>query len=160
MLVSSGSMKTRLLSEEDIALEGPFFWADGVPLRSLVARYQGIWKMAVAPTEATGKMPDPNLLEITDRKWTLVYRDETGTEWVRATANYERRPNAGDGAPWNRRSPKRLGRLAPGLLRFQRSQKNRATIMVAMVALQEVDQMKPERMRPSYVDDWCNPVVS
>jgi hypothetical protein len=81
-------LQTRLLSEEDMVLEGPFFIADGVPLKSLVGRYRGIWTMAVAPTEVTGKMPDPNLLEITDRKWTLVYRDETGTAWVRTSANY------------------------------------------------------------------------
>jgi hypothetical protein len=81
-------LQTRLLSEEDMVLEGPFFVADGVPLKSLVGRYQGTWMMAVTPTEATGKMPDANLLEITNRKWTLLYRDETGTTWVRATEKY------------------------------------------------------------------------
>ena len=81
-------LQTRLLSEEDMALEGPFFVTDGVPLKSLVGRYQGTWVMGVAPTEATGKMPDANLLELTDHKWTLLYRDENGDTRVLATGKY------------------------------------------------------------------------
>jgi hypothetical protein len=81
-------LQTRLLSEEDMVLEGPFFMADGVPLKSLVGRYQGTWMMAVRPTDANGKMPDANLLEMTDRKWTLLYRGESGNIRVLATGKY------------------------------------------------------------------------
>jgi len=71
-----------------MVFEGPFFEADSVPLKSLIGRYQGTWVMAVAPTEVTGKMPDANLLEITDHKWTLFYRDENGDTRVAATGKY------------------------------------------------------------------------
>jgi hypothetical protein len=82
-------LSSRLLSEEDMmVVEGPFFEADGVPLKSLVGRYQGTWMMAVAPTKAAGKMPDANLLEITNHKWTLLHRDEKGDTRVLATGKY------------------------------------------------------------------------
>jgi hypothetical protein len=81
-------LKTRLLSDGDMVMEGPFFVADGVPLKSLIGRYQGTWMMAVAPTEATGRMPDANLLEITAHTWTLLYRDESGHTRVVATGKY------------------------------------------------------------------------
>ena len=68
--------------------EGPFFEADGVPLKSLIGRYQGTWVMAVAPTEVTAKMPDANLFEITDHKRTLLYRGHNGDTRVVATGKY------------------------------------------------------------------------
>jgi hypothetical protein len=81
-------LNTRLLSEGDMVMEGPFFVADGIPLKSLIGRYQGTWMMAVAPTEAIGRMPDANLLEITAHMWTLLYRDESGHTRVVATGKY------------------------------------------------------------------------
>jgi hypothetical protein len=81
-------LQSNLLSEQVAEEQGPFFVADHIPLRSRVGRYEGTWIMAVAPNEAAGKMPDPNLLEMTDHKWTLLYRDRSGTTWVRATGSY------------------------------------------------------------------------
>src|SRR5579872_4023938 len=42
--------------------QGPFFAVNGVPLKSVVIRHQATWMMGVAPSEAGGRMPDPNLL--------------------------------------------------------------------------------------------------
>jgi len=81
-------LKTKVLSEGDMVFNGPLFETDGVFLKSLIGRYQGTWVMAVAPTEVTGKMPDANLLELTDHKWTLLYRDENGDTRVVATGKY------------------------------------------------------------------------
>lgn len=81
-------LQNRLLAAEDIVIEGPFFMADGVPLKSLVGRYQDTWVMAVTPTEAAGKMPDANLLEMTDHNWTLLNRDESGNRRVLAAGKY------------------------------------------------------------------------
>jgi len=69
-------------------LHGPFFAVDGVPLKSVVIRHQATWKMAVAPFEPGGRMPDPNLLEITDEDWILLYRDRRGNTRVIATGKY------------------------------------------------------------------------
>ena len=77
-----------ILSGDFVAVEGPFFLDDGVPLKSLVAKYYETWSMAVAPTQAMGKMPHPNLLVVTNRKWTLIYRDESGTKTVVAVGKY------------------------------------------------------------------------
>jgi hypothetical protein len=81
-------LNTRILSGEDMVLEGPFFALGGVPLKSVVIRHQATWMMAVAPSEFGGKMPDPNLLEITDEDWTLLYRDRSGNTRVLATGKY------------------------------------------------------------------------
>ena len=64
-------LQSNLLSEQITEVEGPFFVADRVALRSRVGRYEGTWMMVVAPTEATGRMPDANVLKITDHRWTL-----------------------------------------------------------------------------------------
>lgn len=42
----------------------------------------------VAPAEATGRMPDANVLEITDHKWTLLHRDKPGSTRVLAAGTY------------------------------------------------------------------------
>ena len=81
-------LRSNLLSEEVTEEEGPFFVADDVPLRSRVGRYQRTWMMVIAPTEATGKMPDANILKITDHKWTLLSRDKGRTTRVVATGVY------------------------------------------------------------------------
>ena len=81
-------LNTNILSGEDMMLEGPFFVVDGVPLKSVVIRDKATWIMAVAPSEPGGKMPDPNLLEITDEKWTLLYRERSGKTRVLATGKY------------------------------------------------------------------------
>src|SRR6185437_11818288 len=72
-------LNTRILSGEDMILHGPFFAVNGVPLKSVVIRHQATWMLAVASSEPGGKMPDPNLLEITDEDWTLLERDRAGT---------------------------------------------------------------------------------
>ena len=71
-------LQSNLLSEQVTEEQGPFFVADRVPLKSRVGRYEGTWMMVVAPAEATGRMPDANVLEITDHKWTLLRRDKAG----------------------------------------------------------------------------------
>jgi hypothetical protein len=81
-------LMTGVLSGDFVAVEGPFFLGDGVPLKSLVAKYHETWSLAVAPTDATGKMPNPNLLEVTAHKWTLLYRDERGMKTVVAAGKY------------------------------------------------------------------------
>jgi hypothetical protein len=81
-------LQTNLLSEQVKEEEGPFFVADDVPLKSRVGRYEGTWMLVVAPTEATGRMPDANVLKITDHKWTLLHRGERGTTRALATGKY------------------------------------------------------------------------
>ena len=81
-------LQSNLLSEQVTEVEGPFFVADHVPLKSRVGRYQGTWMMVVAPAEATGRMPDANVLKITDHRWTLFHRGESGTTRVLATGEY------------------------------------------------------------------------
>ena len=82
------ALESRLLSEGDIMVEGPFFVAEGVPVKSLIGRSQGTWTMAVVPSEATSRMPNPNLLEIPAHTWTLSYRDERKNTRLVATGKY------------------------------------------------------------------------
>jgi hypothetical protein len=79
---------TGVLWGDFVAVEGPFFLAHGVPVKSLIAKYHDTWSMAVAPTDATRKMPNPNLLRVTGKKWTLFYRDESGMKTVVAAGTY------------------------------------------------------------------------
>ena len=44
--------------------------------------------MVVAPAEATGRMPDANVLEITDHKWTLFHRDIAGNTRALAAGGF------------------------------------------------------------------------
>ena len=81
-------LQTNLLSEQVTEEEGPFFVSDQVLLKSRVGRYEGTWMMVVAPAEATGRMPDANVLKITDHKWTLLHRGESGTTRILATGKY------------------------------------------------------------------------
>lgn len=81
-------LETGLLSGDFVAVEGPFFLADGVPLKSLVAKYYKKWRMAVAPTDPRGKMPNPNLLEVTEQNWTLLYQDSNGMKTQVAAGKY------------------------------------------------------------------------
>jgi hypothetical protein len=81
-------LQSNLLSAQVTEEEGPFFVADHVPLKSRVGRYNGTWMMLIAPSEATGKMPDANVLEITDHKWTLLHRDKAGSMRVLAAGTY------------------------------------------------------------------------
>jgi hypothetical protein len=77
-----------VLSDDFAKVEGPYFSADGVPLKSAIAEDRHTWMMAVAPIEASGKVPDPNLLEITEHDWTLFYRDERGKKAAVASGKY------------------------------------------------------------------------
>jgi hypothetical protein len=81
-------LQSNLLSEQVTEEQGPFFVAEGVPLKSRVGRYEGTWMMVVAPAEATGTMPDANVLKITDQKWTLLHRDKAGSTRVLAAGTY------------------------------------------------------------------------
>ena len=81
-------LQSNLLSEQVTEEQGPFFVADRVPLKSRVGRYHGTWMMVVAPAEATGRMPDANVLEITNHKWTLLHRDKAGSTRVLAAGIY------------------------------------------------------------------------
>jgi len=81
-------LQSNLLSEQVTEEQGPFFVDDHVPLKSRVGRYEETWMMVVAPAEATGKMPDANVLEITDHKWTLLHRDKAGSTRVLAAGTY------------------------------------------------------------------------
>jgi hypothetical protein len=78
-------LRSNLLSGKVTEEGGPFFVADDVPLKSRVGRYQGTWMMVIAPTEATGRMPDANVLKLTDHKWTLFNREKGGSTRVVAT---------------------------------------------------------------------------
>ena len=51
-------LQSNLLSDQITEEEGPFFVADNVPLKSRVGRYQRTWMMVIAPTEATGRLPN------------------------------------------------------------------------------------------------------
>ena len=81
-------LQSSLLSEQVTEEEGPFFVSDGVPLKSRVGRYQRTWMMVIAPTEATGKLPNANVLKITDHKWALLNRDKDGSTRVLAKGVY------------------------------------------------------------------------
>jgi hypothetical protein len=82
----------RWLGDGFLDEEGRYFIVylavDGGTLAALLGRYRGIWTMAVVPYDAEGKMPDANLLEITERRWTLVHRDKDGSRSVLATKKY------------------------------------------------------------------------
>jgi len=81
-------LQSSLLSEQVTEEEGPFFVSDGVPLKSRVGRYQRTWMMVIAPTEATGRLPNANVLKITDHKWALLNRDKDGSTRVLAKGTY------------------------------------------------------------------------
>jgi hypothetical protein len=81
-------LQSNLLSDQVTDEEGPFFVADDVPLKSRVGRYQRTWMMVIAPTEATGKLPNANVLKITDHKWALLNRDKDGSTRVLAKGVY------------------------------------------------------------------------
>ena len=81
-------LRSNLLSEQVTEEEGPFFVAENVLLKSRVGRYEGTWIMVVAPAEATGRMPDANVLKITEHKWALLHRDEAGGTRVLAAGTY------------------------------------------------------------------------
>ena len=81
-------LESRLLSDDNMVVQGPFFVADGVELQSLIGRYRGAWMMAVVPTSAATKMPDANLLELTAHHWSLVYRGKDGRKNTLATGKY------------------------------------------------------------------------
>ena len=81
-------LDSRLLSDKNIVVQGPFFVADGVELRSMVGRSQGTWMMAVVPREPAARMPDANLLELAAHHWTLIYRDKDGRKHPLATGKY------------------------------------------------------------------------
>jgi hypothetical protein len=81
-------LRSNLLSEQVTEEQGPFFVAEDVPLKSRIGRYEGTWMMVVAPSEPTGRMPDANVLEITDHKWTLLHRDAAGKTRLLAAGTY------------------------------------------------------------------------
>jgi hypothetical protein len=81
-------LQSNLLSDQVSEEEGPFFVADNVPLKSRVGRYQRTWMMVIAPTEATGKLPNANVLKITDHKWALLNREKNGNTRVLAKGAY------------------------------------------------------------------------
>jgi hypothetical protein len=75
-----------LIQEGDFALEGFYFTVDDHALKSMVGRYRGKWMMALVPL--AGKMPDANLLEISDREWTLIRRRRDGSRNQVASGKY------------------------------------------------------------------------
>jgi hypothetical protein len=81
-------LQSNLLSGQVTEEQGPFFVADHVPLKSRVGRSDGNWVMVVAPAEAAGKMPDANVMELADHKWTLLHRDEAGSMRVITAGTY------------------------------------------------------------------------
>jgi predicted DCC family thiol-disulfide oxidoreductase YuxK len=81
-------LQSNLLSDFVTEEEGPFFVAGDVPLKSRLGRYQRTWMMVIAPTEVTGRMPDANVLKLTDHKWTLFNREKGGSMRVVATGVY------------------------------------------------------------------------
>jgi hypothetical protein len=81
-------LQSNLLSELVTEEQGPFFVAEEVPLKSKVGHYDGTWMMLVAPAEATGTMPDANVLRITEHTWRLLYRDKAGSTRVLASGTY------------------------------------------------------------------------
>jgi hypothetical protein len=81
-------LQSNLLSDQITEEEGLFFVADDVPLKSRVGRYQRTWMMVIAPTEATGRLPNANVLKITDHKWALLNRDKDGSTRVLAKGVY------------------------------------------------------------------------
>ena len=81
-------LQSNLLSDLATEEQGPFFIADDVPLKSRVGRYHRTWMMVIAPTEATGRVLDANVLKLTDHKWTLFNREKGGSMQVLATGVY------------------------------------------------------------------------
>jgi hypothetical protein len=79
---------SNLLSEQVTEQQGPFFVAEDVPLKSKVGRYGGTWMMVVAPADATGRMPDANVLKVTEHNWTLLHRDRAGRTRVLSAGTY------------------------------------------------------------------------
>jgi hypothetical protein len=81
-------LESDVLSDDFTTLEGPYFLAAGVPIKSAIVRNQRMWMMAIAPANASDKMPNPNLLEILQHTWTLLYRDERGRKIKIASGMY------------------------------------------------------------------------
>jgi len=81
-------LESHLLEDRDQVMEGPFFAVDRVDLASLVGRQDRTWMMAIAPTNPKARMPAANLLELTDRQWTLMYRDKNGHKTLVASGSY------------------------------------------------------------------------
>jgi hypothetical protein len=81
-------LESRLLSDEDEVAETLYFVSDGIALQAMIGRYRGVWTMAVVPYDAVSKMPDINLLEMTEHKWTLSHRDKDKGRKILATGHY------------------------------------------------------------------------
>jgi hypothetical protein len=81
-------LRSNLLSEQVTEEEGPFFVDDDVPLKSRIGRYQRTWMMVIAPTDAIGKMPEANVLKITDDQWMLLSRNKGGSTRILAEGTY------------------------------------------------------------------------
>jgi hypothetical protein len=81
-------LRAGLLREDPSVMQGPYFRAGGYALKSLIGRYRGTWTMAITPADMRVKMPDANLLRITNDKWFLIRRDKNGSRTVLATGSY------------------------------------------------------------------------
>jgi hypothetical protein len=56
--------------------------------KTLIGRNRDTWTLAVVPDDPSTKMPDANLLELTNDKWTLIHRDEDGMRKRVASGTY------------------------------------------------------------------------
>lgn len=81
-------LEGHLLDDRDQVVEGPFFAVDRVDLASLIGRQDKTWMMAIAPKNPKARMPAANLLELTDRQWTLMHRDKNGHRTRIASGSY------------------------------------------------------------------------
>lgn len=81
-------LENHLLDDEDRVRAGPNFAVHNVGFQSRVAHQGGTWMMAIAPMKPSDPMPAANLLELTDRQWTLMYRDKNGHRKRLASGSY------------------------------------------------------------------------
>ena len=81
-------LENHILEDENRVREGPNFAVHKVGLRSVVGRQDGTWMMAIAPAKPSDPMPAANLLELTERHWHLMYRDQNGRRKRLASGSY------------------------------------------------------------------------
>jgi hypothetical protein len=77
-----------VMLDGNFATENLHFSVQNHAYKTLIGRNRDTWTLAVVPDDPSTKMPDANLLELTNDKWTLIRRDEDGMRKRVASGTY------------------------------------------------------------------------
>lgn len=77
-----------VMLDGNFATENLRFKAQNHVYKSLIGRYRETWTMAVVPDDPSTKMPEANLLELTQHEWALIHREKDGGKVVVAAGRY------------------------------------------------------------------------